>query len=465
MPNYQPENKTAVLDPYISVAGDQHARDAAAWKAAVDKASTPLLVVDENSLVTYLNDGMKDMLAANRHSFRSIWPDFIHAEILGTRINVPINSTGRPQRADTTVGSLQFSLTTTAFFDLQGRYAGSILEFIDVTEIRKLEAAATLHNQAQIGWHREAESLSHFLQSASLGDLTQNVPKGVTGAFTQLTDGLANFFDSLRQTLKQMQENVQEMGTSSAHLTGISTQLTAHAQTTAGEAEAVSAASDEISESVSIMEAGGKEMMTSIQEIARSSSESARVAQNAVTMAESANQTIAKLGGSSLEIGKVVKVISSIAQQTNLLALNATIEAARAGEAGKGFAVVAKEVKDLSHETARATSEIGAKIEAIQSDTKGAVQAIGEILSIVNQISGLLNSIASAVEEQTATTNQMGRNVSGALRGTSDIAKHISGVAVAAQNTTQGAHDTLNATKALSHLASQMEHLAAKFKL
>lgn len=206
-------------------------------------------------------------------------------------------------------------------------------------------------------------------------------------------------------------------------------------------------------------------MMASIREIARSSSESARVAQTAVGMAEGANQTISKLGESSTEIGKVVKVISSIAQQTNLLALNATIEAARAGEAGKGFAVVAKEVKDLSRETAHATSEIGAKIEAIQTDTKGAVQAIGDVRSIINQISDSLNSIAYAVEQQTATTNQMGRNVSGASRGAKDIAEHITSVAVAAQNTCVGAYESVKAAKSVADLAHEMENMLAKFKI
>jgi len=164
-----------------------------------------------------------------------------------------------------------------------------------------------------------------------------------------------------------------------------------------------------------------------------------------------------------VEIGKVIKVITSIAQQTNLLALNATIEAARAGEAGKGFAVVANEVKELAKETAKATEEIGQKIEAIQSDTKGAVRAIGEISGIINQINDISNNIASAVEEQTVTTNEIGRNVGEAAKGTSEIAKNIGGVAVAAQNTTRGAADMQKAAQSLSGMAAQLQGLVAKF--
>jgi methyl-accepting chemotaxis protein len=171
------------------------------------------------------------------------------------------------------------------------------------------------------------------------------------------------------------------------------------------------------------------------------------------------------LGDSSVEIGKVIKVITSIAQQTNLLALNATIEAARAGEAGKGFAVVANEVKELAKETAKATEEIGQKIDAIQSDTKGAVTAIGEISQIINQINDISNTIASAVEEQTATTTEIGRNVSEAARGTAEIAKNISGVATAAQSTTEGANDTQKASKALSEMASQLQSVVGKFQV
>jgi len=163
-----------------------------------------------------------------------------------------------------------------------------------------------------------------------------------------------------------------------------------------------------------------------------------------------------KLGASSHEIGKVIKVITSIAQQTNLLALNATIEAARAGEAGRGFAVVANEVKELAKQTAAATEDISHKIEAIQSDTRGSIAAIEEIGRIIGEISDIQNTIASAVEEQAATTSEIARNAAEAARGSEEISRNITSVSTAASDTAEGASGTLMASQELARLASEL---------
>jgi methyl-accepting chemotaxis protein len=165
--------------------------------------------------------------------------------------------------------------------------------------------------------------------------------------------------------------------------------MSSNAEETSAQSHAVSAASEQVSKSTQTVATGIEEMDASIREIAKNASDAARVATTAVKVAEATNAKIAKLGESSLEIGNVIKVITSIAQQTNLLALNATIEAARAGEAGKGFAVVANEVKELAKETAKATEEISLKIAAIQSDTQGAVEAIDQISTVINQINDI----------------------------------------------------------------------------
>jgi len=259
----------------------------------------------------------------------------------------------------------------------------------------------------------------------------------------------------------RVNEAAHNLSASAAQLTSLSQQLGANAEETSAQANVVSAASEEVSTNVQTVATGAEEMSASIREIAKNASEAARVALAAVKLAESTNQTVAKLGDSSADVGKVIKVITSIAQQTNLLALNATIEAARAGEAGKGFAVVANEVKELAKETAKATEDISQKIEAIQADTRGAVQAIGQIADVIHQINDISNTIASAVEEQTATTNEITRNVTEAARGSAEIAHNITGVATAAKSTTEGATDILQASSLLAKLAADLQALVA----
>jgi methyl-accepting chemotaxis protein len=296
-------------------------------------------------------------------------------------------------------------------------------------------------------------------------DLTARVTGDHRGDLAVLKHNINRMAEDLGRSIGQIAQAANTVASSAEELTAVSQQMAGNAEETATQVNVVSAASEQISKNVSVVATGSEEMLASIREIAKNSSEAARIAKTAVAAADATNQTVAKLGESSQEIGKVIKVITSIAQQTNLLALNATIEAARAGEAGKGFAVVANEVKELAKETAKATEEISQKIEAIQADTKGAVKAIAEISTIIAQINDISNTIASAVEEQTATTNEMGRNLTEASKGVSEIARNITGVATAAQNTSQGAADVQKAARALSEMAAQLQTLVSKFRI
>ncbi len=305
---------------------------------------------------------------------------------------------------------------------------------------------------------------ARVLDALASGDLTVTAEKQYAGDFEEFKKSVNTLGIQVRNAMQQIGRNTAALVASAEQLNQLSQQMTANADETATQANVVSAASEQVSKNVQTVATGADEMGASIKEIAKNTSEATRIATAAVSTAESTNATIQKLGQSSAEIGQVIKVITTIAQQTNLLALNATIEAARAGEAGKGFAVVANEVKELAKETAKATEDISGKIEAIQGDTKAAVEAIAEIGTVINQINDIQNTIASAVEEQSATTNEISRNLAEAAKGGMDITRNITGVAEAAHSTTAGASETQKSAKGLEGMAAELQELVSQFK-
>jgi methyl-accepting chemotaxis protein len=271
--------------------------------------------------------------------------------------------------------------------------------------------------------------------------------------------------NNLLATIQSIAGNAQHVASASEELSAASQQITANSEETSAQASVVSQATKQVSQNLQSVSTGAEEMTSTIQSIAGNAHDAATVASRAVETAQAANSTVAKLGESSAEIGEVIKVITSIAQQTNLLALNATIEAARAGEAGKGFAVVANEVKELAKQTAKATEDISQKITAIQQDTKGAVDAIGSISRVITQVNEISGTIATAVEQQSATTNEMTRNVADAAKGAGEITLNIEGVAQAAQGTSNSAQQSQKAATELAGMAEQLRGLVGQFKI
>jgi methyl-accepting chemotaxis protein len=297
------------------------------------------------------------------------------------------------------------------------------------------------------------------------GDLTHS--SGLTSGDEpgQMGRALDTAIVRLRETVGTIEQSATSLAGATDELTGTATRIAASAGDTTERAGAVSEAADQISRSVDTVSAGSDEMGAAIREISENASLAAQVAADAVAVAAATSSTMNKLGDSSAEIGNVVKVITSIAAQTNLLALNATIEAARAGDAGKGFAVVASEVKDLAQETAKATEDIARRVEAIQADTAGAVAAIDEISEVIARISDFQTTIASAVEEQTATTAEMTRSVGEAAAGSLEIARSITGVAQAAHVTSEGVDHSRAATAELARMSSDLRALVGVFKV
>jgi methyl-accepting chemotaxis protein len=302
------------------------------------------------------------------------------------------------------------------------------------------------------------------LAALAEGDLTKRSEVSSRDEFGAMATALNGTLEGLRGTVCGIGQSAQGIAGAAEELSAVSKQLAGTAETTSGKSGLAATAATEIASNINTFAAGVEEMGVTVSEIAKNASQAASVAQEGVAATEDANKAMTRLGTSSNEIGDIVKVITSIAEQTNLLALNATIEAARAGDAGRGFAVVASEVKDLASKTAEATADIRNRISGIQSDSNAAQSALKRITTIVGKINDLQQSIATAVEEQSATNKELAGNIGQVSQAGRDISVNVNAVAGAAKEAAVGAGETLKAANELAKLAAELRHAMARFR-
>jgi methyl-accepting chemotaxis protein len=436
--------------------------------AVVENLPINVMLADKNLQLQYVNPAtrkslksLQEFIPVSAENLVGESIDVFHKDpkiqrkLLDNQSNLPIQTLIK-------VGNETIDLFVSAVRDKSGEYLGPMEAWTIVTEKIGMQER---ERQGAKALQEKVDKMLVSVDEASHGDLTCEV--GVSGddAIGKMGEGLDEFISKLKVGIKKIVEYTEQLEGASQHMSSISQQLASNAHETSKQSTIVSDASGQVSASVETVSAGAEEMSVSIREISKAASDAARVSQRAVNIVESTNKIVQKLGDSSGEIGQVIKVINSIAEQTNLLALNATIEAARAGEVGKGFAVVANEVKDLAKETSKATEDIAQRIESIQQDTDQAVSAIGEITEVINRIDDISGTIASAVEEQTATTSEIERNIKEASNRTAKINENISGVAQAAEDTSMGASQTSDASGALTQMVSDLKDIVGAYKL
>ncbi len=250
---------------------------------------------------------------------------------------------------------------------------------------------------------------------------------------------------------------------SSSEVSDAAQSLSATAEETSRQAQVVSGAAEDAAVNVQTVAAATEEMAASVHEINGQVVRAAQVASEAAGEIGNTEIEIRALSEAASGIGAVVNLINDIASQTNLLALNATIEAARAGEAGKGFAVVASEVKTLATQTARATQDIGDRVNLIQAATERTVNSIGKIVATITDMRNISANIASAVEQQGAATHEIAGNTARASEGTVQVTENIFGVGRAAEMTGAASTQLMGLSGNLNEQASDLQKEVQNF--
>jgi len=297
------------------------------------------------------------------------------------------------------------------------------------------------------------------------GDLTARVDESRSDEIGDLGRAFNIFIGRIQGVMVAFSQSIVALLAASEALQAITQDTATSADRTAATARSAAASADQVATHIGSVASGANEMGASISEIARNAAHVANVAAGGRQRAIEIAERVQRLAVSSSEIDGVVRLITAIAEQTNLLALNATIEAARAGEAGKGFAVVANEVKALAAQTAGATSDITAKVAAIQTDTGVAVTSMNEISDIIEQISEIQATIAAAVEEQNATTNEITRSAADVAGNAGAITTDVAAVAAAVDATSTGVGASSETIAELAELSSSLSELIAQFKI
>jgi methyl-accepting chemotaxis protein len=453
---------------------NQAAEEVARVSAMVENSPTNMMFCDDQLVIRYVNPASLTTLRSIQHLLpctadavvgQSV--DIFHQNPAHQRRILGSPAQHLPMSSHIRLGDEWLELNIAEIKGADGRHLGSMASWSVITEKLRLEAETKSASERERATTAELQAkvdeLLHTIDAAAGGDLTAEVTVSGSDAIGRMGSGVRKLLTDLRRSIASIAGNSEALAAAAEELQVVSVQMGANSAQTSEQVNIVSRSTTNVSQNVETVSAGTEEMTASIKEIARNAADAARIATQAVEAARVTNDNVNKLGESSAEIGLIVKVITDIAQQTNLLALNATIEAARAGEAGKGFAVVANEVKELASETARATEDIARKIETIQADTQVSVDSIAGIVGIIDQIAEFQNTIASAVEEQAATTADMARSVNDASRASAEINHNMTGVARAADSTAAGASESQRAASGLAQMAAELQNLVGAF--
>ncbi|MCA6110064.1 methyl-accepting chemotaxis protein [Bradyrhizobium cenepequi] len=389
--------------------------------------------------------------------------------------DVALNNAGADKAAQDAADNFSSAFVMLAFIVLAAVLAGAVISFLLIRDVsagiasivRPMQALGQGDLTVEVlhqGEKTEIGAMADTLQLFKEALIAKKAADDAAAADAEAKIERGRRVDAITRNFETMiGEIVQTVSSASTQLESAAGTLSSTATRSQELTTAVASASEEASTNVQSVASATEELSSSVTEISRQVQESARMASDAVGQARTTNDRVSELSKAAARIGDVVELINTIAGQTNLLALNATIEAARAGEAGRGFAVVASEVKALAEQTAKATGEIGQQITGIQAATQDSVNAIKEISNTIERLSEISSTIAAAVEEQGAATQEISRNVQQAAQGTHQVSANITDVQRGATETGSASTQVLSAAKALSGDSSRLKVEVSKF--
>ena len=450
-------------------------------KQALDLARSPVLLANADAHIEYANQSAQQLFTELTPDFSSNCPLFKGGELLTLtldqlhpqpqQLKEQLNNLSTTFTEELTLGDKYLKVVKTPVMceTEPDRCLGIVVEWEDLTRQREHEQQILAESQNE---RKKADSVKQRVDevlakvgAASAGDLSKEISIGGEDEVGLMATSLNEFLNRLRSNLTTIGGHASSLTDTANLLSSVSNNLSENTEVTSTQASTASASAKNISEAIDSVATASEQMSASIKEIAGNTTQAAGIAQKAVELAGSTDTSVRQLAESSSRIGQVIKVITSIAEQTNLLALNATIEAARAGDAGKGFAVVANEVKELAKETARATEDIEAIIESIQTDTRSAVGAISQIGDTVNEINSIQATIAKSVEEQMSTSQDISRSVQSAATDCGEVAQNVLHAAGAASNAREAAQQSSVAVDGLSSMAGELQQLVKYYKI
>ena len=348
---------------------------------------------------------------------------------------------------------------------LLASYSPVLDEDGNVNKVIKIASDITDKVELQLTLEEISQDISETLRQMAEGDFTSRITAEYEGEFNAMKESINQMADEVSKSISFVMSVVENLSSQGTELTSTSQSMEAAAEETTNQAQAVAAAAEQADANFQTISSATEQMSDSIEHIAGLVRNNSSMAEKALERSGDMNEIVKNLGSSSKEIGSVVKTITYIAQQTNLLALNATIEAARAGEAGKGFTVVANEVKELARQTTKSAEEIADTIESVQEDSKKVDDAIVNVTEIISEMNENSTNISSSIEQQSMTTGSIAKNIKEAAESTSQISMKISAVAQAAQETAEGAGDTLEAYDEIEELAINLDKAVSRFNV